>query len=50
MIKIEPAMTYAEIAKALGMAEKTVRLVEKQALQKIREIFDKRGLLAKDIL
>ncbi len=49
-MKEEPAMTYIEIAKAMGLGEKTIRLIERKALQKIRIIFYKRGLLAKDIL
>jgi hypothetical protein len=49
-MKEKPTMTYAEIAQAIGIAEKTVRLIERRALEKIRDIFQKRGLLAKDIL
>jgi DNA-directed RNA polymerase specialized sigma24 family protein len=43
-------MTYTEIAKATGLNEKTVRIIERRALEKIRDIFRKRGLLAKDFL
>jgi DNA-directed RNA polymerase specialized sigma24 family protein len=43
-------MTHIEIAQALGISEKTVRNIEKRALQKIRVIFDKRKLFFKDIL
>jgi DNA-directed RNA polymerase sigma subunit (sigma70/sigma32) len=49
-MKEKPAMTYAEIAQATGIGEKTIRRIEREALEKIRDIFRKRGLLAKNIL
>lgn len=46
----KPAMTYAEIAQAMGIGEKTVRITERRALEKIRNVLRKRGLILKDIL
>jgi DNA-directed RNA polymerase specialized sigma24 family protein len=49
-MKEKPTMTYTEIAQAIGINEKTVRTIERRALEKIRRIFHKRKLFAKDFL
>ena len=46
----EMNMTHREIAEILGVHMDTVRLDERTALQKIRAIFYKHGILATDIL
>lgn len=47
---LDRAMTHAQIAEALFLDVKTVSAIEQRALQKIRVIFYKHGILAKDIL
>jgi len=47
---LDRAMTHAQIAEVMFLDIKTVSAIEKRALQKIREIFYKRGILSKDLL
>jgi DNA-directed RNA polymerase specialized sigma24 family protein len=47
---LDCAMTHAQIAEAMFLDVKTVSAIEKRALQKIRDIFYKRGILFKDLL
>jgi hypothetical protein len=43
-------MTQVEVAEKLFIHPKTVMVVEKRALEKIRTILERRGIKAEDIL
>ena len=38
--------SYREIADELGLPQQTIRIIEKRALKKIREIFEQKGINA----
>lgn len=43
-------MTYQEIADVLGISPQMVRRIEQRALQKAREILERRGFTLEDYL
>ena len=47
---LDRAMTHKQIAEVMFLDIKTVSAIEKRALQKIRDIFHKHGILANNIL
>ena len=47
---LDRAMTHKQIAELMFLDVKTVSAIEQRAMQKIRAIFYKHGILAKDIL
>ena len=49
-LKSDYFMSQKDVAEAMFLDPKTVMAIEKRALDKIRIIFQQRGLLAEDIL
>lgn len=49
-LKRDYHMSQKDVADAMFLDPKTIMAIEKRALNKIRIIFQQRGLLAKDIL
>ena len=43
-------MTHAEIAKVFGVSRAKIQRIEKNAMQKIKETLEKRGIKPQDLL
>ena len=43
-------MTRKQVAKALGLSERTVGLIEREAIAKVKALLKERGINIKDLL